>query len=148
MDILVCSIEEQKIGLELDKINSVVLAVETTPVPHASDYFLGAINVHGSVAPVLNMRKLLGLPAKELEIKDHFILCTIHEKQAALWVDSVLYVKNYEEELLPADSYLPNLAGLQYLVKEKDGQIILIYNLEKLLPSDSLLLEKSRPLPC
>lgn len=138
MDILICLIENQQIGLELKKINSVIFAVETISIPHADSHFLGAINVHGTITLVLNMRKLLGLPIKELEANDQFILYDIHQKQMALWVDHVKRVKFYEnEELIPAAEFLTHLPGLQYGIKE-DNQIILIYDLEKLLPSSLL----------
>lgn len=134
MDILVCLIAEQQIGLELDRIHSVVLAVETTPLPNAPDYFVGAINVHGQITLVIDMHKLLGGAKRELKLEDQFILCDIHQKQVALWVDSVKSIKHFKkEELIPADQVLPDLLGLQYVFKE-DGQIILIYDLEKLLP--------------
>lgn len=138
MDILVCSVEGQPIGLELKKINSVVFAVETTPLPHASEHILGAINVHGQITLVLNLRSLLGSPLKELEISDHFILCNIHQKEVALWVDNIEHIKQYrQEEFIPADQILPDLTGLRYGVKDKE-KIILIYDLEKLLPLDLL----------
>lgn len=133
MDILVCSIGELRIGLMLAKIFSVVLAVQTTTLPNAPDYFLGAITVHNQVTPVLNMRRLLGEPAKDLEVQDQFILCDVQQRQVALWVDQVNYIKQYkEEEFIPAQKIFPNARGLQYVLKE-NGQIILIYELEKLL---------------
>lgn len=141
MDILVCSIDKQQIGLELNKINSVVLAVETKQFADNSSkkYFLGLINVHGLITVVLNMRELLGLPMRELEIRDQFIICNLHHKQAALWVDRAMYVKRYkEEEFVPANQVLPHIVGLQYVIKEENEQIILIYNLDELLPTGIL----------
>lgn len=138
MDILVCTIEGQLYGLELYKVNSVVLAVEPTSLPNAPEQFLGAINVHGQITPVLNMRQLLDMPTRELELNDQFILCNIYQKPVALWVDSVKHIKNYsEEEFIPAKEVLPDLPGLQYILKE-DAQMILVYDLEKLL-SPSLI---------
>lgn len=138
MDILICSIEEQQIGLELDKIHSVILAVETTVIPNAPDYFLGAINVHGQITLVIDMHKFLGKSTRELKLEDQFILCDIHQKQVALWVDNVKNIKHFkQEEFIPAEQILPDLPGLQYVLKE-DGRIILIYDLEKLLPFHSI----------
>lgn len=138
MDILVYSIEEQQYGLELCKINSVILAVEITPLPHAPDHSLGAINVHGQITLVLDMRKLLGWPKREVASKDQLILCNIHQKQVALWVDSVKLIKHYkEEELIPAKEIFPDLVGLQHVLKD-EGLMIFLYDLEKLLPSDSI----------
>jgi len=104
MDILICTVEGQQIGLALNKVHSVVLAVETMPLPNAPHHFLGAINVHGEITCVIDMRKLLGLKAKELDINDQFILCNIHQKQVALWVDCVKNIKQVKtDEFIPAE---------------------------------------------
>jgi purine-binding chemotaxis protein CheW len=138
MDILICTVEGQQIGLALNKVHSVVLAVETMPLPNAPHHFLGAINVHGEITCVIDMRKLLGLKAKELDINDQFILCNIHQKQVALWVDCVKNIKQVKtDEFIPAEQVLPDIKALQYVLKEND-QMILVYDLEKLIPSNSL----------
>lgn len=143
MDILVCLIDEQLYGFGLDKINSVVLAAETTLLPNAPDFFFGAINVHDEITPVINMRKLLKLPTRELELKDQFILCNVHRKQLALWIDSVKCIKNYKEEaFIPAQQFLPDLIGLKYILKEEE-QMIFIYDLEKLIPFSSVTLSSA-----
>lgn len=109
-----------------------------TPIPNAPDHFLGAINVHGEITLVINLRKLLGEPLKELEVKDQFILCNIHQHQVALWVDHVKHIKRYrKEEFIPAEQILPDFLGLEYVLKE-DAQIILVYDLEKLLPASAI----------
>lgn len=138
MFILTCTIEGQEYAFDLAKVESSILATEVTSLPRAPEFVLGAINIHGQVIPVFNMRKLLNLPTRELEIKDQFILCYVHQKHIALWVDNVKQVKFCDEkDLIPADHSCGDAEAVQYVVKD-NGQIILLYDLEKLLSSHTL----------
>lgn len=133
MNILIYIIEGQQYGLELEKIKSAVLAVEITHLPNSPDYILGAINAHGQLIPVVNMRKILGLPERELGTADQFILCEINKMDVALWVDQIKGVKAYPEtDLIPAQEVLPNTKNLRYVFKE-DDKFVLIYDLENSL---------------
>lgn len=138
MNILICSIENQQYAFDLAKIERIVLAVEVTPLPNSPEYIFGAINLNGQVIPVINLRSLLGLPLKTLEIKDHFILCHAHGNKIALWVDKVKKVKTCNEtELIPAKESFSELKSVEYVLKD-DDEITLFYDLEKLLPSQQL----------
>lgn len=133
--VLIWMIEDQRYAVHLASVDSILLACALTHLPNAPDYVCGAINVHGQVLPVLNMRQLLGLPKKELEMQDHFILVHVHQRQMALLVDQVKEVKFYStHEFIPAQEILPNVEAVEHVLKD-DGQIILLYHLERLIPS-------------
>lgn len=133
MEILIYTIDEQQFGIPIELIKSVVLAAETTAIPQASEYFLGALNLHGDIIPVIDLRKLFDLPAKEVEVQDKFIICLIQDKKIALWIDQVTHIKQYKEtDLIPAEQFLPDVNNLQYVLKDNE-KITLLFNLEKIL---------------
>lgn len=133
MEILICSIEEQQYGFQLTDIKRVILSVEIAPIPNAPAHVKGAINVHGEILPVINLRHIFGWPSKELEPNDRFILCHIGGKQLALWVDKVNQVKKYtNDELVSAKELLPDLDSFEFALKDA-GRIVLLYDLEKLI---------------
>lgn len=142
MYILIWVIENQRYGVDLKVIDSVLLACEITHLPNVPSYVLGALNVHGDVVPVIDMRQLLGLTKKQIEIKDHFILAHVHQRQIAFLVDHVQEVKFcIKQDLLIAHEALPNLEAVDYVLKE-NGWMTLLYNLEKLVPSDVVLISQ------
>lgn len=133
MDILIYTVDQQHYGIPIDIIKSVVLAAETTPIPKSKEYFLGALNLHGNITPVIDLRKLLDLPTREIELQDKFIVCHIQNKQIALWIDQVILIKHCQEsELIPAEQFLPDVKNLQYVLKDNE-KIILLYDFEKIL---------------
>ncbi len=133
MDILIYTIDDQKFALNLTSVDRVILPVEMTPIHSPRKDVMGAINIHGDVIPVINMRLLLNIPMKEMDLNDHFILCHMDHSRVALWVDSVKMVREaIEKELIPAQEVMPELDAVEYVLKD-DEQITLLIDLEKLL---------------
>lgn len=133
MDLLIYSIDGQKYGLDVRHVKSATFAAEVTPLPHCPDAILGAVNVHGQIIPVVNLRKVLGLPSRDLEASDQFVIYTLKNKDFALLIDGIDAVKPFKnEQLIAAHEVLPEAEGLEYVLKE-NNTFILLYNLEKLL---------------
>jgi purine-binding chemotaxis protein CheW len=139
MHILIWKIDNQFYAVDLSVVDFIFLAAAVTPLPQAPDDVLGALNIHGQIVPVINMRKLLDVAPKEIDIKDHFVLVHLHQRALILWVDRVDRVKLCsEEELLSAHEHLPDLKAVDYVLNE-EGKMILLYDLEKLIPSHAAL---------
>ena len=72
--LVVFFLNEQKYALYLPAVERVVSAIEVTPLPQAPDNVLGIINVMGKVITVVNIRKRFGLPEREIDLSDQFII--------------------------------------------------------------------------
>lgn len=133
MHILIASIENQRYAFDLTLVERTLLALELTPLPNAPAYILGAINVHGRVLPVINLRQLLHLPEKTLDVNDHFIICSEEPCPVALWVDHVIQVMAVEDsELIPIEEIGSTLPYVQSVL-QKDEQMTLLINLTQIL---------------
>lgn len=128
MDMLICSIEEQRYAFELAKIKHCFFSVAITP-QHNVENFLGVLNFHGEILPVFNLRKYLGLPEKEIGIDDRFIICGNEKLRLVVIVDSIhdLFSCN-EKNCLKNDRHM----------LEKDGHLIPIIPIDKLLQNVKL----------
>ncbi len=134
MHILVCSLEGQRYGIDLGRVDRGILAVAVTSIPNSPAHVLGALNNHGEIIPVMNLRVLLGLPLRPLDANDHFILCTAHHRSVALWVDRASAVRECtREELIPAQEVIPDCQAAEYVLKE-NHEIVLLFDLDRLLP--------------
>ncbi len=139
MYVLICSIEDQDYAFPLNEVRRAILAAEVTPLPNPPPFILGAINIQGQVIPVFNLRQRLNLPNRDLDINDHFLLCEIHQRQLVLWLDKVKKVRFCEQhELIPTQHIAANMEEIKSILKE-NGQLILIYDLEKLLTCHPLV---------
>lgn len=131
---VIFTIEKQKFALPVAAVSRIVHAVEITPIPNAPVNIIGVINVQGEPVPVFNMRKLFGLPAKELKLKDRIIFVRISNRVISFIANQVLDVTTKtKQKVITADNIFPGLEktveGLLFL---EDG-IILLYNLEKII---------------
>ncbi|MBI2606529.1 MAG: purine-binding chemotaxis protein CheW [Deltaproteobacteria bacterium] len=134
---LVFFVGELKFALRLEFVERVVHAVEITPLPGASSDFLGVINVHGSIVPVVNFRARLGLASREIRLDDRLLLVHGAEKTWAFAVDAVAgVIEPPPSEILSAGSIVPSDAAVEGLIRLPDG-VLLIGDLERLFPGEA-----------
>ena len=74
MQLVVFFLDGQRYGLHLSTVRRVVRAVEVRALPSAPGIVLGVINIEGRIIPVINVRRRFGLPDKEIDLDDHFIV--------------------------------------------------------------------------
>jgi purine-binding chemotaxis protein CheW len=127
----------QRFGIRLSEIDTIIRAVEITPVPTSPGYLCGIIDVHGAVVPVINMDVRIGLPDRPTRISDRFIFAKVPGRLIALRVDEVTDIfQNIENHFLNADIISLDLE-IHGIVRSKDG-LIVIYNLETFLSTDEI----------
>ncbi len=129
--ILVYHIDEQGYGLFLSNVERTVRAVAITPLKDAPETIMGIINFQGRVIPVVNMRKKLQVPEREVDIDDHFVIARTARRTVALPVDSVRgVVEQTKAGMIPSEEILPELDNLKGVIKLPDG-LILIHDLDR-----------------
>lgn len=132
MEFVTFKIEDQDFAVALAYVELVVLAVELIPLPHSPANVCGAVNVRGEIVPVISIRKVLGLPQREMELSDQFIICVFNGSKIAFWVDSVRDVVDYKEsQMLPPEMLSSVGKHVSHVIK--DGRTtILVCDWEKL----------------
>jgi purine-binding chemotaxis protein CheW len=134
--LLAFEIDGYQFGLHLQFVERVVQAVEIQPVPDFPEMMAGVINVQGSIMPVLNTRKRLGLKERPLKLSDLFVIALADNHPIALIVDSVQGIIPYaSDQLVQLEEMSPNRAASDVL-RIADG-LLLVYNPDKSLsPSE------------
>ena len=133
VEILVFEVNNQQFGVLSGSVVEVVRAVTLTPLPAASAIAEGLLNLRGRVVPVLDVRHVFGLPAKDIEHTDHLIVVRGGERFVALRVDRATdLVLCSEESLQAAEDVLPN-SELISAVARIDDRIIHVLDIGRLL---------------
>lgn len=118
----------QRYGLPILEVQEIMRMVPVNPVPYASEYLEGVINLRGRVIPVLNLSRRLGLPGKERDGETRIIVVEQGGRKIGMIVDRVLEVGRYNE----ADIETPEVVG--HTVESlsgfamKDENILLLLN--------------------
>ncbi|MFH1036144.1 MAG: chemotaxis protein CheW [Pseudomonadota bacterium] len=135
-EIVLFTLGETQFALFLTTVERVVRAVEITPLPQAPEIVLGVINAWGQLAPVVDVRRRFGLPARGLRVDDRFLISRTPRRLMALVVDSVEGVQELENQRAQAACQGLSFAqGLKGVAKLADG-LALIYDLDQFLSLD------------
>jgi purine-binding chemotaxis protein CheW len=130
------SLNEQHYALHLPCVERVVRAAEITPLPGAPSIVAGVIDVAGSVIPVIDLRKRLGLLEREIVLSDQLVIARTTTRTVALIVDAVTEVMDCSQaQISSADAVLPGLRHVSGVASLPTG-LLLIQDLERLLSLD------------
>lgn len=129
-------LDHQRYALPLAAVERVAQAVEVTPLPHAPAIVLGAINVHGQLLPVINVRRRFQLPEREVIPADWFLLAHTARRTVVLVVDqSDGLVERPRTEIVPSSQVAPGLDTFPGVLR-LDDDLVLIHDLDQFLSLD------------
>lgn len=135
---LIFTIEEKKYALHINSVKRVFMPVEITVLPDGPAIFSGVINIRGTIVPVINMRKRLLLPEREIRLFERFIYAYFRKRGVILPVDEVTGLTEAgENDISSADDIFPGLKYIKGIMKLKND-IILIKDLEQFLSPDEV----------
>jgi len=138
LSLLVFTVDSLRLGLRLEAVDQAVRACEVTPLPGAPAPVVGAINMHGEIIPVLDLRQRLGLPARAIGVDDQFLMVRADDRRYAVPVDEVDGVCEFAlEDVVPAGKLVDGLPHLEGAVRLPDG-LLLIEDPRRFLDIDGL----------
>jgi purine-binding chemotaxis protein CheW len=123
-------VEEGSYALDVARVERVLRAAEVTRLPDGPDIVCGLINIAGEIVPVIDMRRRLGLAARETEPSDRFILIRSSDKLVALRVDGVEGVVALTTQSISGGDVSPPLA---VAAADEEGSLVLIQDPEAIL---------------
>lgn len=130
---LIFILEKERYALSLSSVERIFHAVNITHLPDGPHILKGIIKMKGLIVPVLNIRKRLNLPDKELELSDTMIIARTKKLIVALLVDEVTGLMEIEEkDMDKKDNILPGLKYIEGVIKSS-SDIIIVYNLDEFL---------------
>lgn len=123
--------------LSIDSINEIIMLPCITYVPNSAKYIEGVINLRGTILPVVNTRKMMGLPKGSPTAATRIIICKSETTNVriGLLVDSITFVVS----LLPdeVDSSNPPAAAsgheLLKSVSKQGSNVAGILDLDKII---------------
>ncbi len=141
---MVFTLDELSYAVPLPIVVRVIHAIEIRHLPKAPPIITGIINVNGQIIPVADIRKRLGLVAREIDLDDRLIITDMGKMQIALLADTVEGIRDLEPgQMTVTKETLPFAEHIRGIVKI-DNELILIYDLEQFLSlNEEQVLEKA-----
>lgn len=138
MQVVTFMLEGQLYGLPIGVVQEIQQLVALAPVPDDAPALVGLIDVRGRVVPAIDLRLLLGLPARPFDLETPMIFCRAREHVISLIVDAVEDVVD-----LPADGLQPP-SGLSSMGDRLLGMcrlpqgLLLVLDIDRLVPESTL----------
>ena len=125
-------------GLDIFRIKEIIRLLKFTPVPKAPSFVEGAINLRGTVIPVVDLRKRFDQKPTGDERKVRIIICSLAGRIVGLIVDEVYEVRRFtRREIQPSPHFLKG-RGTEFFpgVCRRGDDLLMILDLEKILATE------------
>lgn len=139
--ILVFSLVNEELGLDISCVREVLRPQEIHPLPQAPDFIEGVINLRGHIIAVIDLRKRLNVKEVEDRSKMRIIVCRLKRFIVGLVVNSVSEIIALSEENIGPT---PEVVSMQIEADFMSGiarlgeRIIVILDLENILTREEI----------
>jgi len=136
------SLGEEEYGIPVLQVNEIVKIQSIIKIPHAFNYFIGLIDIRGSVIPLIDLKKKLGLEFETETVSrfDRAIIVQAEGRKIALAVDRVSHVIRLTADSIDSGPPVIKSASNKYIAgigKYRD-QFIVLMNLETLFSPEEV----------
>jgi purine-binding chemotaxis protein CheW len=137
---VIFGIENEKFGIEIEKVNSIEKPLEIFKVPNTPEFFEGLINLRDKVYPVVNMRKRFHLTYNGLGSDCKIIITNLGNMAAGFIVDAVSEILRLEDSQIEQTPPALMTQSRQYIngIAKTSSGIILLIDPLKILSREEL----------
>lgn len=130
----------QEYAFRIEQIREIVILKNVTRTPQVAHYVDGVSNLRGSIIPVINLRRLFGMPPKEADDETRTIVVNIGGRLMGCTVDTVSQVVRIpEEQIQPAPETVTS-GGAHYIAgfARVNDRLMILLDIDELLDPQKL----------
>lgn len=126
------SLDKEEFAIPLLKVKEVIGVPDTTPIPQSPAYFVGLMNLRGSVISILDMRIKLGIKSNN-SAEATVVILDLGDLSLGVVVDCVNSVIEIQPEDISFDSMVESVKSAEYIsgVFRKNDRLVLLLDIEK-----------------
>lgn len=126
---------QEEYGVEITKVQEIILMGEITQVPQTPEYIKGLINLRSTVIPIVDLRLRFGLMPQEPTEETRIMVVNVRGKTIGIIVDAVSEVLRINKDQIAPPP--PTVAGLgrKYLtgLVKLDKRLLILLDIERIL---------------
>ena len=135
--IIVFNLEDNLYGVNIGQVREITRVGKISPVPNSPEYIEGVTNLRGQVTTVIDMRKRLDMPEKELDKDSRMVIIESEGRSVGMIVDSVTDVTKLPkadiEETPELATAAKNKSSYLKGIGKKGDNLIILVDLHELL---------------
>ena len=138
MQLVSFRLDQEEYGIEITKVQEIILMGEITRVPQTPDFIKGLINLRSTVIPIVDLRLRFGLQNESQSDETRIMVVNVAGKTIGIIVDAVSEVLRISQEQIAPPP--PTVAGLgrEYLtgLVKLDKRLLILLDIDKILGED------------
>lgn len=138
MQLVSFRLAQEEYGVEITKVQEIILMGEITRVPQTPDYIKGLINLRSTVIPIVDLRLRFGLAQEAASDETRIMVVNVAGKTIGIIVDAVSEVLRISKEQIAPPP--PTVAGLgrEYLtgLVKLENRLLILLDIDKILGSE------------
>lgn len=121
------------LGINVTEVREVLLQADVTSVPHADDVIEGLINLRGQIATCIDLRRRLGLEARDPDMVPIHVVTMNDGEPVTLLVDAVGDVVDVDPDTyeIPPTTMDPETRELILGAYKLESELLLVLDLTK-----------------
>lgn len=136
---------DEDYGIDILQVQEIKTFSHITPIPNTRKHVKGAMNLRGTVVPIVDLRLKFNMPASEYDKYTVIIVVTIGTRLVGLVVDAVNDVLNVSADDCEPPPELGGDVDASFIsgLAKHDDKLITLLNIEKLVGTDASTAESS-----
>ena len=131
---------QEEYGIEITKVQEIILMGDITRVPQTSDYIKGLINLRSTVIPIVDLRLRFGLEQSDATNETRIMVVNVAGKTIGIIVDAVSEVLRIaKDQIAPPPATVAGL-GQEYLtgLVKLEHRLLILLDINKILGQDEV----------
>lgn len=135
MQVVAFKLRDEEFGVNIFHVQEIHNLVDITRVPFSANFIKGVINQRGSVMPVIDLKKRLGIEPTPYTASTRIVTVIVGDLQVGLLVDSVTEVLTIRSKLVDPKKTVSDKAMEKFLsgIGNMDGRLVTMLNLEEIV---------------
>ena len=135
MQVVAFKFRYEEFGVNIFQVQEIHNLVDITRVPFAASFIKGVINQRGSVMPVIDLKKRLGIEDAPYTAATRIVTVIVGDLQVGMLVDAVTEVLTIRSKLVDPKKTVSDKAMEKFLsgIGNIDGRLVTMLNLEEIV---------------
>jgi purine-binding chemotaxis protein CheW len=131
-------LSNEEYGIEITKVQEIILMGEITRIPQTPDYIKGLINLRSSVIPIVDLRRRFGMECDSTTDETRIMVVNVEGRTIGIIVDAVSEVLRISQHHIAPPPPTVAALGREYLtgLVKLENRLMIMLNIDKILSLD------------